>query len=103
MRIHRFTASHLQPVDFRSITTHDPILLRFALFFVKTPHLHEGVNTWMDESYRITELVKPQFRGAATVAYSSGHKDMIGAILTRESFAITRFWVELSDPNFSMY
>ncbi|EYC15124.1 hypothetical protein Y032_0038g3644 [Ancylostoma ceylanicum] len=27
---------------------------------------------------------------------------MIRAILTRESFAITRFWIELSNPNLSI-
>ncbi|EYC26840.1 hypothetical protein Y032_0010g991 [Ancylostoma ceylanicum] len=39
---------YLHPVDFRLITVCDLLHLHFALFLVKTPHLRQEMNTWMD-------------------------------------------------------
>ncbi|EYC10333.1 hypothetical protein Y032_0056g2684 [Ancylostoma ceylanicum] len=36
------------PVDSRLITVRDLLHLHFALFLVKTPHLRQEMNTWMD-------------------------------------------------------
>ncbi|EYB87736.1 hypothetical protein Y032_0258g452 [Ancylostoma ceylanicum] len=67
----------------------------------------ENMLSSLHAAWRITseynENRRKTFKKQHDNTYSSGQNDMIRAILTRESFVVTRLWIELFNPNLSMY
>ncbi|EYC19775.1 hypothetical protein Y032_0023g709 [Ancylostoma ceylanicum] len=65
----RFTEDYLYPIDFHLITFHDLLHLHFVLCLVKTPHLRQEMNTWMDELYWIAEWIETSGNGYIPAAF----------------------------------
>ncbi|EYB86766.1 hypothetical protein Y032_0273g973 [Ancylostoma ceylanicum] len=65
----RFNEGYLYPIDFHLITFHDLLHLHFVLCLVKTPHLRQEMNKWMDELYWIAEWIKTSGNGYTPAAF----------------------------------